>query len=792
MHFYDLFAPETREEIKAAAFGVFGRGEPFRAFLNWNVRRDGRIVALETSGVPILDANGRLLGYRGADTDVTERKRAEEALKTSEEKYRALVETTGTGYLICDREGKVLDANREYVRLTGHRELGEILGRSVIEWTAAHEKQKNAEAVARCAKDGFVRDFVVDYVNGNNCITPVEVNATVIGSGESLRIVALCRDITERKRVEEDLRKKEHLLSESQRVAHIGSWSFDPTSQSLVWTDETYAIYGVSPDTFTPSVESVIGLIHPDDRRAMQEWIGATAAGDSAGLLEFRAVRPDGSIRILSGQGEMVFSIDTHTALMVGTVQDITERKRAEEALRRSEARWNAAIENLGAGVVIATDTEQVIYRNPAARAMHGFTSDQGGVGPLQDMTRIFQLWTPDGRLLPLDEWPLRRIKHGEILNRLELRLRRLDQGWEKIISYSGAMVESAIGERLMFVSAQDLTDQRKAEHSLRESEERLRLLGDHLPDSAVYQYVDEPGVPVRYTYFSAGIERLNGVTVEGVLRDQSTLHSQILPEHMDRFVEAKSRSKRDLSDFDIEVPMRRADGEIRWIHFHSRPRRLPDGRTIWDGVQTDVTAHKQAEDALKKQAELLKLSYDAMIVWKLDGAIESWNVGAERLYGYSEAEAVGKLTDTLLAPQFPKPWGEILKEMRTAGSWEGELRQQTRDRREVVVSARIQLIKGSDGIDRVLEVNRDVTEARRAQFEAFARQKLESLGTLASGIAHDFNNLLGAVLAQAELAAAGLAGGVLSARGIGGYQGGRDPWFGHRPSTDDLCGDRE
>ena len=106
----------------------------------------------------------------------------------------------------------------------------------------------------------------------------------------------------------------------------------------------------------------------------------------------------------------------------------------------------------------------------------------------------------------------------------------------------------------------------------------------------------------------------------------------------------------------------------MRWIHLHSRPRRLPDGRTIWDGVQTDVTARKQAEDALKKQAELLRLSYDAMIVWKLDGAIESWNVGAERLYGYSEAEAVGKLTHTLLAPRFPKPWGEILK--ADANTW--------------------------------------------------------------------------------------------------------------------------
>jgi signal transduction histidine kinase len=115
---------------------------------------------------------------------------------------------------------------------------------------------------------------------------------------------------------------------------------------------------------------------------------------------------------------------------------------------------------------------------------MHGFASDQAGIGSLQEMTRIFELWTPDGRLLTLDEWPFRRIKRGETLNHLELRLCRLDQGWEKIVSYSGAILESTINERLLFLSVQDLTDQRKAEQSLRESEERLRLLGDHLAAS--------------------------------------------------------------------------------------------------------------------------------------------------------------------------------------------------------------------------------------------------------------------------------------------------------------------
>jgi len=152
--------------------------------------------------------------------DITERKRAEDILKASEEKYRALVETTDTGYLITDKEGKVIDANREYVRLTGHSERGEILGRSVIEWTAAHEKQRNAEALARCVKDGFIRDLVIDYVDANSRVTPVEINAKVTGSGESLRTISLCRDVSDRKRAEEV--RLQLQLAEAQKMESIG------------------------------------------------------------------------------------------------------------------------------------------------------------------------------------------------------------------------------------------------------------------------------------------------------------------------------------------------------------------------------------------------------------------------------------------------------------------------------------------------------------------------------------------------------------------------------------------
>ena len=131
MHFYDLHPVEGREAYKAAVFAVAELKQPFRNVVHAVETKDGRKAWGSTNGIPVLNADGTLRGYRGNCTDITERKQAEEVLKASEEKYRALVEATDTGYLIIDKEGKVYDANREYVRLTGHSELGEILGRSV-------------------------------------------------------------------------------------------------------------------------------------------------------------------------------------------------------------------------------------------------------------------------------------------------------------------------------------------------------------------------------------------------------------------------------------------------------------------------------------------------------------------------------------------------------------------------------------------------------------------------------------------------------------------------------------
>jgi PAS domain S-box-containing protein len=132
-------------------------------------------------------------------------RQAQEIPSAIEERYRALVETTGTGYCILDAGGRVREANAEYIRLTGRKTLDEIQGHGVVEWTAGHDRERNAAEVAKCLARGFVHNLEIDYVDQAGHVTPVELNAAVLGTGPGTQILTLCRDTTERKRTEEEL-----------------------------------------------------------------------------------------------------------------------------------------------------------------------------------------------------------------------------------------------------------------------------------------------------------------------------------------------------------------------------------------------------------------------------------------------------------------------------------------------------------------------------------------------------------------------------------------------------------
>ena len=223
----------------------------------------------------------------------------------------------------------------------------------------------------------------------------------------------------------------------------------------------------------------------------------------------------------------------------------------------------------------------------------------------------------------------------------------------------------SALADDLTYgiVALRTRAQQGQAETALRESEERLRLLGDNLPDSYVYQCTQEPNGASRFLCLSAGVEKLHGLAVDDVLRDATLLRRQIAPDLLPALQAAEATSLSNLTDFTMELRMRSAEGQWRWIQVCSRPRHSSAGQIVWDGVATDITARKQADEARqameqrlaeseREYRELVMLANSIILRWAPDGRITFLNEFGQRFFGYTAEEICGRHIVGSLVPE--------------------------------------------------------------------------------------------------------------------------------------------
>jgi len=141
-------------------------------------------------------------------------------------------------------------------------------------------------------------------------------------------------DVTERRRAEEALRKSQAGLAEAQRMAHLGNWEWDPRTGELYWSDETFRIYGYEPQSFVPTFEKLLEVVHPDDRKMLGRALEGALEEDRPYDFEHRIVKPNGEVRVVHRQAEVVRDESGEPMRMVGTVHDVTERKALEEQLQ--------------------------------------------------------------------------------------------------------------------------------------------------------------------------------------------------------------------------------------------------------------------------------------------------------------------------------------------------------------------------------------------------------------------------------------------------------------------------
>ena len=203
--------------------------------------------------------------------DITEQRQAEESLHRTEQFYRSLIETTGTGYLVADEAGRVLDANAEYIHLTGLLSLAAIRGRHPSEWVAPHDRERFAAGMRRCLERGTLRDLEVDFLHPRGHFVPVEVNTTAVPTNEGTRLLTLCHDITGRLQTRRELQNASRELEArvERRTAELARASEQIRSrarqQEAVAELGRHALAGMPIDALMQrAVDSMVSVLDVD------------------------------------------------------------------------------------------------------------------------------------------------------------------------------------------------------------------------------------------------------------------------------------------------------------------------------------------------------------------------------------------------------------------------------------------------------------------------------------------------------------------------------------------------
>src|SRR5438270_7382381 len=252
------------------------------------------------------------------------------------EAYRALYDNSPDGVLFTVPDGRVLAANNAACQILGRTEA-EIcsVGRQGM---ADDTDERWGAMLAERERTGSVRG-VARVIRGDGSLMEVEVSARIFRtpSGE-VRTCTVVRDVTGRMTIERELRHSRERLAEAERIAQTGSWELDMASGQVSWSDGLFGLYALTPDEFDPTAGATLERVYPDDRERVDNTVRQALRERSSFMLEYRAVRADGRLRTLRDQGAVVVDEAGEPIRVVGIAHDITDLKRAQEALQSTSS----------------------------------------------------------------------------------------------------------------------------------------------------------------------------------------------------------------------------------------------------------------------------------------------------------------------------------------------------------------------------------------------------------------------------------------------------------------------
>jgi PAS domain S-box-containing protein len=388
----DVIAPDQQAravEQFARRLASGGEQPPDESVL---VTRDGRRVPIEITSTFFVE-NGVPVGVLGLVRDLSERrraadaleqseqrsKRAEEALLQSERRFRSAFESAPIGMALVTIDGRFLQVNDSLCELVGYS-TEELEARTWQDITHPDDLDADLGLASRVLA-GELRTYQLEkryfHRRGNVVWVLLSVSLVRASDGTPLHFIAETQDVTERKRAQETIERSERLLAEAQQIAHVGSWERDLRTDAMRPSEELCRIYGVDPATPEPTIEHFRELVHPEDRERVTTEITKTAREGEPFSLEYRVVPQNGGVRWVYARGEAVFENGRVVGIR-GTAQDITERKEAEQRLAEAESRYRTLVEQLPIGSYIRPldMSKPNIYASPQVEPMLGYSAE--------------------------------------------------------------------------------------------------------------------------------------------------------------------------------------------------------------------------------------------------------------------------------------------------------------------------------------------------------------------------------------------------------------------------------